>query len=63
MKKTIYQINYENRLNEMLDLVIREYGYEHERTILFATYVEKYFNNANYENRETMEKLFKGFVR
>ena len=63
MKKTIYQINYEKRLNEMLDLVIRKYGYEHERTILFATYVEKYINDANYQNRETMEKIFKGFVK
>ena len=60
---TTYEINYTNRLNEMLDLVIRKYGYEHEKTILFATYVEKYINNANYENRETMEKLFKGFVK
>ena len=63
MKKTAYQINYENRLNEMLDLVIRKYGYEHDNTIYFATMVEKYIDNANYENRETMEKIFKGLVK
>ena len=60
---TVYEINYRNRLHAMLGEVIHHYGYEHEKTILFATYVEKYINNANYENRETMEKLFKGFVK
>ena len=63
MKKTIYQINYENRLNEMLDLVIRKYGYEHENTIYFAEMVHKYIDNACFENRETMEKIFKGLVK
>jgi hypothetical protein len=63
MKKTIYQTNYENRLNEMLDLVIRKYGYEHENTIYFAEMVHKYIDNACYKNRETMEKIFKGLVK
>ena len=60
---TAYEINYRNRLLEMLDLVIRKYGFEVEQTIYFATLVEKYLPNANYENREKMEKIFKGLVK
>ena len=60
---TIYEINYKNRLNEMLDLIIRKYGFEHNRTILFATYVDKLMDQANYTNREFMEKMFKGFMK
>ena len=60
---TLYETNYQNRLNEMLDAIIQKFGFEHEKTILFARYVEKYFNEANYENRETMEKIFKGYIK
>ena len=60
---TNYEINYKARLDEMLDLVIRKYGYEHEVTIYFARLVEKYYDFPNYENRETMEKIFKGLVK
>ena len=60
---TNYEINYKARLDEMLDLVIRKYGYEHEVTIYFARLVEKYYDVPNYENRETMEKIFKGLVK
>ena len=60
---TVYEMNYRNRLNEMLDFVIRKYGFEAEQTIYFATMVEKYLPNANYQNRETMEKIFKGLVK
>lgn len=63
MKKTLYQINYEKRLEEMLDKVIRKYGFEHHCTIYFAQMVEKLFDNACYENREIMEKIFKGLVK
>lgn len=60
---TIYEKNYKARLDEMLDCVIRKYGYEHENTIYFARMVEKYYDVPNYENRETMEKIFKGLVK
>ena len=60
---TNYEINYKARLDEMLDLVIRKYGYEHENTIYFARLVEKYYDVPNYENRETIEKIFKGLVK
>ena len=60
---TLYETNYQNRLNEMLEAIIHKYGFEHEKTIVFARYVEKYFNEANYENRETMERLFKGYIK
>lgn len=63
MKKTIYQINYENRLKEMLDQIIQRYGFEHIRTIAFARAYDKYIGLANYENREYMEKLFKGYMK
>ena len=63
MKKTIYQKNYEHRLKEMLDQIIQRYGFEHNRTILFATYYDKLINDATYENREFMEKLFKGYIK
>ena len=60
---TLYETNYQNRLNEMLEAIIHKYGFEHEKTIVFARYVEKYFTEANYENRETMERLFKGYIK
>ena len=60
---TVYEKNYKARLNEMLDLVIRKYGYEHENTVYFACIVEKYYDVPNYENRETIEKIFKGLVK
>ena len=60
---TLYQINYENRLTEMLDQVIQKYGFEHRKTIIFARYVEKYRGQANYQNRETMEQMFKGLMK
>ena len=60
---TNYEINYKARLDEMLDRVIRKYGYEHENTIYFARLVEKYYDIPNYTNREKMEKVFKGLVK
>ena len=63
MKRTVYEINYQERLDTMLTMIIHKYGFEHEKTILFARYVEKYYNEANYENRETMEKIFKGYIK
>lgn len=60
---TLYEKNYKARLDEMLDTIIRRFGHEDEKTITFATYVEKYYDTPNYENRETMEKIFKGYVK
>ena len=58
---TVYEINYKNRLNEMLDELIHNLGFEDERVILFATYKEKLENQANYQNREFFEKMFKAY--
>lgn len=60
---TIYETNYNNRLNEMLNEIIHKYGFEHKRTIAFAREVEKRRSLANYTNREKMEKLFKGWMK
>ena len=60
---TTYEINYRNRLLEMLDEIIRKYGHENNVTIFFAGLVEKYIDHANYENREKMEKIFKGYIK
>jgi hypothetical protein len=60
---TTYEINYRNRLNEMLDEIICKYGFEHNRTIAFAREHEKRIDRANYQNREFMEQLFKGWMK
>ena len=60
---TTYEMNYKARLDEMLQKVWRKYGYETEQALYFATMHEKYYNDANYENRETMEKIFKGLMK
>lgn len=60
---TVYEINYRTRLTQMLDEIIRKYGFEHNRAIAFAREYEKRINNANYTNREFMEKLFKGWIK
>lgn len=60
---TVYTQNYNNRLNEMLALVTERYGAKDEKTLFFAQLVDKYMNQANYTNRETMEKMFKGLMK
>jgi hypothetical protein len=60
---TAYEINYKNRLNEMLDELIKRHGFEDRRVILFATYKEKLENQATYQNREKMEKMFKAYMK
>ena len=62
-KMTAYEINYRNRLNEMLDELILNLGFEDKRVILFATYKEKLENQATYQNREKMEKMFKAYMK
>ena len=59
---TIYETNYKARLDEMLNTIIRKYGYEHEITIFFATLVEKYYEMACYHNRERLENYFKKYM-
>lgn len=58
---TAYEINYKNRLNEMLDALIVKWDIESPRVILFAVYVDKLIDQPNYQNRELMEKMFKAF--
>lgn len=60
---TLYEKNYKERLDEMLDIIVRRYGHEDARTVTFAIYVEKYYNDPNYVNRETMERIFKGYTK
>ena len=60
---TVYEMNYKNRLDEMMNAIIHKYGFEHGRTVMFATYYEKLYNQANYDNREFMENLFKGWMK
>jgi hypothetical protein len=63
IKMTAYEMNYKNRLNEMLDELIKRHGFEDIRVILFATYKEKLEGQATYNNREKMEKMFKAYMR
>jgi beta-xylosidase len=60
---TLYEKNYKARLNEMLDEMIRKYGHEDDRVILFATMVDKRMDNPNYQNREYLERVFKGWMK
>ena len=60
---TAYEINYRNRLNEMMDELIHCLGFEDRRVVLFATYKEKLENQATYKNREKMEKMFKAYMK
>lgn len=60
---TVYAQNYNNRLNEMLALITERYGAEDERVIFFGQLVDRYINQANYTNREKMEKMFKGLMK
>lgn len=60
---TTYEINYRNRLDEMLDNIIRKYGFEHYVTVFFARLIEKFYNQANYQNREYLERHYQGFMK
>ena len=59
---TRYERDYKARLDEMLDTVIRTFGHESKQAIRMATYVDKYYNNCNYQNWETMEQIFKSVM-
>lgn len=60
---TVYEINYRTRLTQMLDTLITNLGFEDSRVIFFATLVEKYYNEANYNNRELLESYFKKYSK
>lgn len=60
---TVYEQNYNNRLNEMLALITERYGAEDEKVAFFGQLVRKYINQANYTNREKMEKIFRGLMK
>jgi hypothetical protein len=59
---TVYEMDYRNRLNEMLDNIIRKFGFEDSRTISFAEYVDKYMDYVCYQSRETMENIYRGMM-
>lgn len=60
---TIYEMNYRKRLNEMLSAITEKYGKNHKRTAMFALYVNKLIGQANWQNREFFERLFKGWMK
>lgn len=60
---TVYEINYRNRLNEMLNTLIATFGKNDPKTAWFAFLVEKYIDHAGYGNREMMENYFKNYMK
>jgi hypothetical protein len=60
---TVYEINYRNRLAEMKNAIVQKYGYEHNRTAAFLHEIEKRADHPCYQNRELLERLFKGWMK
>ena len=60
---TVYEINYRNRLNEMLNTLIDTFGATDPKTLWFAELVNKYIDHANYGNRELLENYFKRYTK
>lgn len=60
---TIYEINYRNRLNEMLNILTKTFGANDPKTKWFAELVNKYIDHANYGNRELLENYFKNYMK
>jgi hypothetical protein len=60
---TIYEINYRNRLNEMLNILTKTFGANDPKTKWFAELVNKHINYANYDNRNLLERYFKGYMK
>ena len=54
---------YQATLDQMLTMVIHKFGFEHQKTIAFATIMNKYYYQANADNLATMEKIFKNYVK
>lgn len=59
---TVYEINYRNRLNEMLNILIDTFGIADPKTLWFAELVKKHIDHANYGNRELLENYFKRYT-
>ena len=60
---TIYEINYRNRLNEMLNILTKTFGANDPKTKWFAELVNKYIDHAHYDNRELLENYFKNYMK
>ena len=60
---TVYERNYRERLNEMIGEIVHNFGHESKKAMIICREVEKYIDNANYQNRETMEQLFASLMR
>lgn len=60
---TVYEINYRNRLNEMLNILTATFGEKDPKTLWFAFLVEKNIDHAGYGNREMMENYFKNYMK
>lgn len=59
---TTYEINYKNRLENMLATITAKFGEQHFITEFFATLVNKYIGFACYDNREIMERYFAKYM-
>ena len=60
---TMYEMNYRDALNKMLDDVVHSYGHESHEAIKMARAVDKYINNCCYQNWDIVEQLYKGILR
>lgn len=60
---TVYEINYRNRLNEMLNILTATFGANDPKTAWFACLVKKYIDHAGYDNRELMERYFRNYMK
>ena len=60
---TVYEINYRNRLNEMVIIITNTYGENHRVTQWFVFLVNRHINAANYGNREKLENYFKNYMK
>lgn len=60
---TVYEINYRNRLNEMLNILTATFGENDPQTVWFACMVKKYINYPGYHTRELMENYFRNYMR
>ena len=60
---TVYEINYRNRLNEMLNTLTATFGANDPKTAWFACLVEKYIDHAGYGNRELLERYFRNYMK
>lgn len=60
---TLYETNYRNRLNEMLNILTATFGANDPKVRWFKELVEKYIDHAGYHNREMLENYFKGYMK